>query len=198
MSITSLTRQRHRHYTSDPDTGERYLLWGGGGVGDGLFIREGSAEHREALMDQGWAENALMDEGEDNILAVYFQAATAPTTFYLGLIESDPANEQETFATVIVNESAGGGYARQQITRDGTGWPTGPVTGGAGREITSTTETFGPATGSAWTAVVSTFLCTNDASGSATGEILNYTALSVSRTLQVGDSLDTDLTLNLA
>jgi hypothetical protein len=137
--------------------------------------------------------NALADEGENNILDVYLRAATAPTTFYLGLLNSTPT-DTTTLAT-MTSEPSTGGYARQQITRDSTGWPTLALDSGD-HMATATVETF-TASGATIGPVTYAFLCTNAASGTS-GKFLVYNALSASRTLNDGDSLDVTMRVKLA
>lgn len=75
---------------------------------------------RETLFFQE-AANTLADEGEQLLEQVFFQGA-ALTTFYLALV-NDTLVETDTLATML-GEPTTNGYARQQITRDATGWPT--------------------------------------------------------------------------
>jgi hypothetical protein len=167
------------------------VIWASG-VGD-LDIVEFSPEYFDLLWVQPFSENALADEGESDLLAVYFRAATAPTTFYLGLLNSTPT-DTTTLAT-MTNEPSGSGYARQEITRDNTGWPTLALDGGDFR-VVSTTETF-TAAGGTIGPVTYAFLCTNAATGT-TGKFLVFNALSSSRTLNDGDSLDVTMRVKLA
>jgi hypothetical protein len=95
----------------------------------------------------------------------------------------------------MTNEPSGSGYARQEITRDNTGWPTLALDGGDFR-VVSTTETF-TAAGGTIGPVTYAFLCTNAATGT-TGKFLVFNALSSSRTLNDGDSLDVTMRVKLA
>lgn len=167
------------------------IIWASS-IGD-LDIIEGSGDHFALLAEQPFTENALADEGEENILDVYFRAATAPTTFYLGLLNSTPT-DTTTLATMTA-EPSGNGYSRQQIERNSTGWPTLALDGGDFRAVASV-ETF-TAAGGTIGPVTYAFLCTNAATGTS-GKFLVYNALSSSRTLNDGDSLDVTMRVKLA
>ena len=82
-------------------------------------------EHRDKngkLIDKWTVENALADEGEENLLESYFRAENEPTTFYLALFNDTP-EETDTLA-LLTGEPSTFGYERQEITRDSTGWST--------------------------------------------------------------------------
>jgi hypothetical protein len=176
-------RYIHRH-------GDK-IIWASD-IGD-LDIVQFSPEYFDLLHEQPWRPNTLVDTGEQDILAVYFRAGTAPTTFYIGLCNSTPI-ETTTLATLTA-EAAGSGYARQQITRDATGWPTLALQGGDYR-ADAATKTF-TAAGGTIGPVTTSFLCTNAASGT-TGTLVSFDALSASRTLNSGDSLDVSQRISLA
>lgn len=167
------------------------VIWASG-VGD-LDIVEFSPEYFDLQIAQPFAPNALADEGEQDILGVYFRASTAPTTFYLGLLNSTPTDT--TTLASMTGEPSGSGYARQQITRDNTGWPTLALDAGDYRAVASV-ETF-TAAGGTIGPVTYAFLCTNAATGTS-GKFLVYNALSSSRTLNDGDSLDVTMRVKLA
>jgi hypothetical protein len=162
------------------------------GIGE-VSVEEFSPEHLQLLRDQPWEQNALADEGEQDLLAVYFRAATAPTTFYVGLLNSTPT-DTTTLATMTA-EPSGSGYARQQCTRDATGFPTLALDGGD-YMLTSAVKTF-TAAGGTIGPVTYSFLCTNAASGTS-GKFLCYTALSATRTMLDTDSLDVTTRVKLA
>lgn len=135
-----------------------------------------------------WAEarhNALIDEGEQQILDVYLRGAAAPAGFYLGLTSMATLGETTTLAT-LTNEPAGNGYARQAINRDATadGWPTLALDSGD-YQATGKTVTF-TASGAGFGPVDKAFMATTS---DATGKLVSFTALSQSRTLAAGDTL---------
>lgn len=152
-------------------------------------------EHRnadgEVLWDQDWTPNALSDAGESAMLDVYFRGATAPTNFYIGLVNDTPV-DTDTLAT-LTGEPAGSGYARALVERSNTGFPTLELDGGDYR-VVSSTETFTAAGGSIGP-VTYAFLAT---STDNTGILVVYNALSQSRTLADGDSLDVTFRIKLA
>lgn len=167
------------------------VIWASS-VGD-LDLPESGPEFEELIRDQPFTLNALADEGEQDLLDVYLRGATAPTTFYLGLLNSTPT-DTTTLAT-MTNEPSGSGYSRQEIPRSGAGWPTLALDGGDFRAVASV-ETF-TASGGTIGPVTYAFLCTNAATGTS-GKFLVYNALSSSRTLNDGDSLDVTMRVKLA
>lgn len=158
-----------------------------------LDIVRFSPEYFDLLREQPYTLNALADEGEQDILDVYFRALTAPTSFYVGLLNSTPTDT--TTLSTMSNEPSGNGYARQQITRNNTGWPTLALDSGDYR-VVSTVETF-TASGGSIGPVTYSFLCTNAASGTS-GKFLTYTALSEARTMANGESLEVTTRIKLA
>ena len=83
--------------------------------------------------------NALADEGEEDMLDVYFRAATAPTTFYVRLYNDTPA-ETDALSNLL-NEASGNGYSAQEIERTSTGFPTLALDSGD-YQLTSKAVTF--------------------------------------------------------
>lgn len=141
-----------------------------------------------------WSEevrNGLADEGENNILDQYLRAQNAPTSFYLGLCNDTPTDDDTL--TTITGEPSGFGYSRQQVTRDVTGWPTLALDAGdwmaTSKLVTYTASggTIGP---------VNCLFLTNVASGTA-GKFLAFAALSQSRTLQDSESLGCKMKIKL-
>ncbi len=152
-------------------------------------------EHRNAagvlLWDQDWTPNALADEGEQAMLDVYFRGAAAPTNFYVGLLNSTPT-DVTTLATMTA-EAAGSGYARQVVPATAVGFPTLALDAGDYRAV-STVETFTAAGGSIGPVTYAFLATTTD----NTGKLVVYNALSQSRTLASGDSLDVTFRIKLA
>ncbi len=175
MSSLHPTEWRFEHRTADG------IVWMSG-IGEVEF-ELGSPEHLAARADQPWTPNALADEGEQDMLSVYFRAGTAPTNFYVGLVNDTPV-DTDTLAT-ITGEPSGNGYARQLIERNSTGWPTLALDSGDYRAV-STEETF-TASGGSIGPVTYAFL-TTVVSGTS-GLLIAYAALSASRTLAAGETL---------
>ena len=133
-----------------------------------------------------WEENdlhnALADEGEYAFLDVFLRAGTAPTTFYLRLFNDTPV-ETDTLAN-LTGEPSGYGYAAQEIPRTTGGWTTLALDSGD-YMATSTTETFTASGGSIGPVTYAVLATTSD----NTGKLISFVALSQSRTLSSGDSL---------
>lgn len=151
------------------------------------------------------AENQLYDQGEQDLLEVFFRAATAPTTFNIGLLKSTYSIlETDTMTQIgpaeLTNALDGGYSARQVVARDGTasGWPTSSLQGGDW-QITSLQVTW-TATG-AWTETAGyMFLMSGGTTTPAntTGKIIAVAALSPTRQLQaVNDTLKVTYNLKL-
>lgn len=128
------------------------------------------------------AENALVDEGEQDVLDVYLRGAAAPTQFYLRLFNDTPV-ETDGLADLL-SEAAGNGYAAQLIERSATGWPTLALDAGD-FQATSSQEQFA-ASGGSFGPVSHVVLAT---SSDNTGKLISFAALSQSRTLADGESL---------
>ncbi len=171
-------------------TAEGQVIWLSG-IGD-VDLEAGSREHAQALAEQPFTLNALADEGEQDMLSVYFRGGTAPTNFYIGLLNSTPT-DTTTLAT-MTGEPSGNGYARSLVERNSTGWPTLALNSGDYRAVSST-ETF-TASGGTIGPVTYAFL-TTVVSGTS-GLFLVYNALSTSRTLASGESLDVTMRITLA
>jgi hypothetical protein len=126
--------------------------------------------------------NNLADEGEENSLDCWLRATSCPTQFYLRLFNDTPT---ETDAlTDLTGEASGNGYAAQLVERSATGWPTLALDGGD-FQATSSAETFS-ASGGSWGPVTYCVLAT---STDGSGKLISYVALSQSRTLQDGETL---------
>lgn len=147
----------------------------------------------EVIWEEVIEENVLHDEGEQFMLQVVFdEQQSVPTDYYIGLDNRGSPAEGDGL-TELSGEPSGNGYARQAVPSDNVGWT---VTQSAGDyQAASTTETF-TASGGAWGAVQQMFLC-NTVTGTA-GKLIATAALSTSRTLQDGDSLQTDITIKLS
>ena len=132
-----------------------------------------------------WEEdviNGLADEGEQHILDVYLRAATGPVQFYVRLYNDTPV-ETDTLA-LLTGEPSTNGYAAQLVERSATGWPTLAMDAGD-YQATSSVETFS-ASGGSWGPVTYVVLATTSDN---TGKLISFAALSQSRTLNAGESL---------
>ena len=134
-------------------------------------------------------ENALADEGEQAMLDVFYRNGTAPTGFYIRLYNDTPV-ETDTLAT-LVGEPAGNGYAAQLVERSNVGFPTIQQDANGDWQIISKTVTFS-ASGGSWGPVTYAVLATTSDN---TGKLIAFVALSQSRTLNDGESLDVQLTI---
>jgi hypothetical protein len=150
-------------------------------------------ECRDATGKIKWTEtrkNALANEGQQEMLAVYLQGATAPTGYALGL--SSMTFAKTTGYAGITNEPSGNGYARQTINRTAIagGWPTLALDVGD-YKATASTVTF-TASGAGFGPVTSAMLVS-----ATNNKLISYTALSTSRTLAAGDTLQVTYAVKL-
>ncbi len=80
--------------------------------------------------------NIITDEGELSFLKMIGRADVADIAagadFFMGLCEEVPA-DADTLTTISTEPTSAGGYARQPISRDNTGWPVVGAVGDAGR-----------------------------------------------------------------
>lgn len=127
--------------------------------------------------------NALADEGEQNILDLYFRAQNTPSGFYLRLFNDTPV-ETDTLSD-LTGEPSGNGYSAQALARNTTDFPTLALDSGD-YKVTSKTVTF-TASGGTIGAVTYAVLATTS---NNTGKLVAYVALSGSRTLLAGESLN--------
>ncbi len=162
-----------------------------------LDIREiGSMDFRCYDKDGNlkWEEldrpNNLADEGEYMFLDVTLRGGTAPAGYFLRLFNDTPV-ETDTLGS-LTGEPSGNGYTAQTVERNTTGWPTLALDTGD-YQATSSTETFS-ATGAGWGPVTYCVLATTT---DGTGKLVSYVALSQSRTLAAGESLQVTYKLKL-
>jgi hypothetical protein len=180
------------HRTVD---GERCLIWGNG-IGE-LLIPVNSIEYAEALGDRGWQNNALVNEGEDELLNTYFRGLAKKTTLYGRLYGAGTIVETSTLAAPVATElAATNGYAPATQCA----WTVGNTDFGAPADVsgsqttTSTTKTF-TATGGAWAPAVQLIL--SDAATGTSGKLIAWVALSATRTLAATDTLDVSVAVGL-
>jgi hypothetical protein len=181
------TAYRFAHYhTID---GVRCLVWGNG-IGD-VELEAGSPLAVEALADRPWQSNALADEGEQDMLDVYFRTQAKRTNLY-GRLYNDTPVETDTLAT-LTGEVIGTGYAALTWPVSNTGFPTLALDAGDFK-VTSSTQTF--TAGGAWSAA-STLVLATVATGTA-GLHVAWSALSSTRTLAISDTLDVSVSVKVA
>lgn len=185
----SPTQYRFRHYRAG------HLLWASDGPDNAgqefapdLFHKNGEGD-LWVRDNQLWTPNTLADEGEKDILDVYFDDVAVRTSLFLRLYNDTPV-ETDTLAT-LVNEVSGTGYTGITVTR-GTDWTDPALDSGDMRTVMST-KTF--TAGGAWTAATYCILATVQ-TGTA-GLLIAYMALSTTRTLANTDTLDIDLAIKL-
>jgi hypothetical protein len=149
--------------------------------------------HRSAdgtILHEEDAPNNLADEGEQTFLDCVLRATSCPTTFFLRLYNDTPV-ETDTLST-LTGEPTTNSYAAQELTRDSTGWPTLALDSGD-YQATAAAKTF-QATGGSWGPVTYLVLATTS---NSTGKLISYAALSTSRTLAAGESLQVTYKLKL-
>jgi hypothetical protein len=146
------------------------------GIWEITHIRNGKALYKEEL------RNALVDEGEENLLDTYFRDQNSPSAFYFRLC-NDALAETDTLAE-IQNEPSGNGYAAQQVERSTVGFPTLEFHDGDYR-VVSKEITF-TAGGGAIGPVNTCFVATTPDN---TGKLIAYVPLSLTRTILDGDSM---------
>ncbi len=189
------TEYKFAHRGPHPETGEEVLKWVSG-MGDviertGLYVPVGSDLERQLVAASPFEHNFLADEGEQQILDVYFRGATPPASFYLRLYNTTPT-ETSTLAAIAANEVTGTGYAPLALARNSTDWPTLGLNAGDYR-VTSAAKTF--TAGGVWTDATTMVLAT---SADSSGKLVAARALSATRTLQPGDTLQITYSLTLS
>ncbi len=190
------TKARFRHYRLDPETGLPSLIWAQMSEGHSEEfplgeILAGDPVEAELVRAQLWTPNALIDEGEKSILDVYLDDVAVITTTYFRLANDGAIAETDTLA-LLANEVSGTGYDGIAVTRN-TDW-TDPTLDSGDMQTTSSTKQFS-ATGT-WTAA-SELIWATVQNGTA-GLFLGWVALSATRNLVNGDTLDVDLAVKLA
>jgi hypothetical protein len=138
--------------------------------------------------------NFLADEGEYAMLDVFLRAGTAPSGYFIRLCNDTPV-ETDTLADITGEPPGTYNYAAQAVARDATaaGWPTLALDSGD-HMATSKTVTF-TATGGVIGPVTYAFLATTS---NNTGKHIASVALSTSRTLADGESLQVTMKVKLS
>lgn len=186
------TAYKFRHYNP-----EGKMLWASGlknSDDPNNMVSEGFYKGRdfEVIREQDWALNTLVDEGEKDILDVYFDDVAVRTTLYFRLYNDAAPAETDTLAT-LTPEVTGTGYTGIAVTR-GTDWSDPTLDSGDMMTTSSTKQFTGGAGG--WTVANQLVLATVQ-TGTA-GLFLAWVALSTGRTLAENDTLDVTLSVKLA
>lgn len=142
-----------------------------------------------------WSEkkrNALMDEGEENMLRTYFRNEYAPTEFYVRLYNGTII-ETDTLATLLAagGEPSGNGYVPVKIERSNIGWTIEP-SGGDWRVVSKLIEFT--ATGGSIGPISTAFIATTS---NNTGKLVAANGLSIVRTILAGDKLQGTIRIKL-
>ena len=121
--------------------------------------------------------NIITDQGEEDLLKMILQAdvaiISAGGNWFVGLCEETPG-ETDTLASISTEPTSAGGYARQPIARNTTGWPTISQVNDAFRGL-SLQITFA-ASGADFSRTIQRAFLTNVASGTA-GRLFAYSGL---------------------
>lgn len=173
------TAWKFRHWSApETKTGLRRLMW----MPHHGPLKRGPLESDTAVASLFEAEpftlNNLADEGESDIIDVYFEDQAVRATLYIRGY-NDTIVETDTLAT-ITGEVSGTGYAALTYTR-GTDWThTNSVATGA-------TKTWTAGAGG-WTAM--TYINIGTVASGTAGLHIAYVALSATRTLAASETLD--------
>jgi hypothetical protein len=160
----------------------------------GYFVTTARNAKGEVL----WTEtshNALTFVGQQKILNCFFKALACPTATaqYVMLLTATPANQQATMLAGIAELTAGLGYT----TRFNIAAWTVSANAAANNTASNTTAATWTATGT-WAGVTALGITDGSATpANTTGTLLAYSALSATRTLQSGDTLNVTYTLTL-
>jgi len=146
------------------------------GIWEITHVRNGKVIGKEEI------QNALVDEGEKNLVETYFRNENEPAQFYFRLC-NDALSETDKLADVQ-NEPVGSGYSSMLVERSVVGFPTIELDSGDWRVI-SKEVTFTALGGEI--GPVNTVFLSNTSDNS--GILIAYVALSLTRTILDGDSM---------
>lgn len=135
--------------------------------------------------------NSLFDEGERAMLLQFFRAEEAPTVFYLRLAY-DTLVETDSLIDVR-NEPSGNGYSAATLERSAIGFPTLALNSGD-YQLTSKTFSFTASGGNIGPVNVAYLATSSDNSG----KLILANALSMSRTILDGDTLEATISIKLS
>ena len=187
MSRLHPTAAKFRHWSGDGK-----LLWASGLKDEHSFEGIPKSRDLEVIRAQMWTPNTLVDEGEADILGVYFKAISVRTTLYYRLYNITGPAETDTLATISAEEITGTSYTGIAVTRD-TDWGVIGLDSGD-MKTTGVTKTF--TAGGTWDTANQLVLATVQ-TGTA-GLFIAWVALSTPRTLVINDELDVSMGVKLA
>jgi hypothetical protein len=140
-------------------------------------------ERKGKIIWEADVHNTLVNEGERDVLDVYFRnSAAAPTSFFARLCR-DTIFETSVLTT-IVNEPSGNNYSPIEIERSAMGFPTIELDAGDWRVVSK--EIGWTALGGSIGPVNTCFLAT---SLDNTGKLIAFLNLPLERTILDGDTL---------
>lgn len=155
-----------------------------------FYDRNGYIHVKDAAVALDWMDNALLDEGEQDVLNVWL-LQTSDLSKYLCLLKGTGPAETDTMAFLIGGTNgecqtpAANGYNRLAVAN--TDWGT-PALASGDYQTTAAGKTFGPASGSNWTATGAGLVTALTGQTSGSGKFLIYLALSGSTTVNIGQS----------
>jgi len=117
--------------------------------------------------------NLITDAGEEDFLQAIFQNVfpiAGGSDFYVGLADQTPA-ETDALTDISTEPTSAGGYARQAVPRNGTGWPTITTINGH-KAIQSQTLSFTASGADFSRNITRAFLC--DVSSGTSGVLFSY------------------------
>lgn len=137
--------------------------------------------------DPDWIPNALMDEGEESVLNVYFRAQSNPSKF-ICLLTAAPV-ETDTMAVLATAEVFNpplNGYAREEIVSGDWG---APALDAGDMQTTALEQTLGPAASNPWNSLTHVGLVTASTGQTAgSGKFILFIALSATTNVGIGQS----------
>jgi len=146
-------------------------------------VRHLDAQGRLVWADAG--HNILHDQGEQFFCqALFTEEATVPENYYLGLDNRTSLAETDTLSS-LSGEPSGNGYSRKAVASNATDFTVSQESGDYQAKTKTVTFT---ASGGSIGPVTKMFLC--DAASGTTGKLIASRALSQSRTLADGESLE--------
>lgn len=158
-----------------------------------------------AWEDDAWVWNAVVDEGEADVLNTWLRGV-AITSKYLVLIEGGTTAPVETDTMAYLGGGAGAketrvpavdGYNRQQVLT--TDWNAPALNSGDMQADMAASKVFGPASGSNWTGITHAGLVTA-ATGqlAGSGKFLEFLALAGTTAVNIGQSFNYLLKLKVS
>ncbi len=93
----------------------------------------------EVVYNSEWLPNQVSDDGFKHIFDTFFRNATAPTSFKIGLLQADAAQD-DSYGDLA--QVTGEGYAEGALTRNNTGFPFLALAGDNNMEIRTDNVTF--------------------------------------------------------